>query len=105
VTGEDRDQPITGVFNGFKEIIPGHIHLRDLAQEVKAGIFQACGIPMEFPIIGVCDGLVMGHELTSAIAGMDTGKKLCSSQMVVFQGEPRGLHLDISLQRLRLEVP
>jgi dihydroxy-acid dehydratase len=55
-------QPLIGVVNGFNEIIPGHIHLRDLAREVKAGIYQGGGVPVEFPMIGVCDGLLMGHE-------------------------------------------
>ncbi|MFH1242078.1 MAG: dihydroxy-acid dehydratase [Pseudomonadota bacterium] len=55
-------QPLIGVVNGFNEIIPGHIHLCDLAREVKAGIYQGGGVPVEFPMIGVCDGLVMGHE-------------------------------------------
>ncbi len=58
----DLERPFIGVANGFNEIIPGHLHLRDLAEEVKAGIYQAGGVPFEFPMIGVCDGLVMGHE-------------------------------------------
>ena len=60
--GEDLQRPLIGIVNGFNEIIPGHIHLRDLTQEIKAGVYQAGGTPMEFPMIGVCDGLVMGHE-------------------------------------------
>ena len=59
---EDLAKPFIGVVNGFNEIIPGHIHLRDLTQEVKAGVHQAGGTPLEFPMIGVCDGIVMGHE-------------------------------------------
>jgi dihydroxy-acid dehydratase len=60
--GEDLQRPLIGIVNGFNEIIPGHIHLRDLTQEIKAGVYQAGGTPIEFPMIGVCDGLVMGHE-------------------------------------------
>ena len=59
---EDLARPLIGVVNGFNEIIPGHMHLNDLVKEVKAGIFQAGGIPQEFPMIGVCDGIVMGHH-------------------------------------------
>lgn len=58
----DLDRPFIGVVNGFNEVIPGHIHLRDLTEQVKAGILQAGGTPLEFPMIGVCDGIVMGHE-------------------------------------------
>jgi dihydroxy-acid dehydratase len=50
------------VVNGFNEIIPGHLHLNDLVKEVKAGVYMAGGQPLEFPMIGVCDGIVMGHE-------------------------------------------
>ena len=59
---EDLDRPMIGVVNGFNEIIPGHMHLNGLVKEVKAGVYQAGGIPQEFPMIGVCDGIVMGHE-------------------------------------------
>ncbi len=62
LNGEDLERPLIGIVNGFNEIIPGHIHLRDLTQEVKAGVYQAGATPIEFPMIGVCDGLVMGHE-------------------------------------------
>ncbi len=62
LSGEELNRPLIGIVNGFNEIIPGHLHLRDLTQEVKAGVYQAGATPMEFPMIGVCDGLVMGHE-------------------------------------------
>ena len=59
---EDRSRPFIGVVNGFNEIIPGHMHLRAVTDAVKAGVHQAGGFPQEFPMIGVCDGIVMGHE-------------------------------------------
>ena len=59
---EDMSRPFIGVVNGFNEIIPGHMHLRAVTEAVKAGVFQAGGVPQEFPMIGVCDGIVMGHE-------------------------------------------
>jgi len=62
LSGEELSRPLIGIVNGFNEVIPGHLHLRDLTQEVKAGVYQAGATPMEFPMIGVCDGLVMGHE-------------------------------------------
>ncbi|KIX12756.1 dihydroxy-acid dehydratase [Dethiosulfatarculus sandiegensis] len=62
VDKDDIKRPIIGVVNGFNEIIPGHLHLNDLVKEVKAGVYMAGGQPLEFPMIGVCDGIVMGHE-------------------------------------------
>ena len=59
---EDFKKPFVAVANSFTEIIPGHIHLREISEEVKKGIRESGGIPFEFNTIGVCDGIVMGHE-------------------------------------------
>ena len=59
---EEMDRPLIGVCNAQNEIIPGHVHLDTIAEAVKAGIRMAGGTPMEFPAIGVCDGLAMNHE-------------------------------------------
>jgi dihydroxy-acid dehydratase len=61
-TDEDLARPIIGIANSFNEVIPGHIHLRDLAEAVKAGVRKAGGTPMEFNTIGICDGIAMGHR-------------------------------------------
>lgn len=61
-SNEDLKKPLIGVVDSFNEIIPGHIHLREIAQAVKLGIVAAGGTPVEFPAIGVCDGIAMGHE-------------------------------------------
>ena len=61
-TQEDLDKPLIGVVNAQNEIIPGHIHLDNIAKAVKEGIWANGGVPMEFPAIGVCDGIVMGHD-------------------------------------------
>lgn len=61
-TPEDLEKPLIGVVNAFNEIIPGHIHLRDIAQAAKLGIASAGGTPIEFPAIGICDGIAMGHD-------------------------------------------
>ncbi len=61
-TPEDLKKPLIGVVNAFNEIIPGHIHLRDIAQAAKLGIAAAGGTPIEFPAIGICDGIAMGHD-------------------------------------------
>lgn len=58
---EELDQPLIGVVNSFNEIIPGHIHLNTITKAVKDGIRMAGGTPIEFPAIGVCDGIAMGH--------------------------------------------
>lgn len=60
-TDEDLQKPLIGVVNAFNEIIPGHIHLRQIAEAVKLGIAAAGGTPVEFPAIGICDGIAMGH--------------------------------------------
>lgn len=62
LTNEEIERPLIGVVNSANEVIPGHIHLDLIAEAVKAGIRMAGGTPLEFPTIGVCDGLAMGHE-------------------------------------------
>ncbi|MCH4166356.1 MAG: dihydroxy-acid dehydratase [Megasphaera sp.] len=61
-TDEELERPLIGVVNAFNEIIPGHIHLREIAQAVKLGVAAAGGTPIEFPAIGICDGIAMGHN-------------------------------------------
>lgn len=58
---EDLAKPLIGICNSFNEIIPGHIHLREIAEAAKLGVAAAGGTPIEFPAIGVCDGIAMGH--------------------------------------------
>jgi len=62
LTDREIDQPLIGVANSFNELIPGHIHLDKITQAVKAGVRMAGGTPLEFGVIGVCDGLAMHHE-------------------------------------------
>ncbi len=62
VTDEDVNKPFIAVVNSFTEIVPGHMHLNQVAKFVKDGIRSAGGVPFEFNTIAVCDGLVMGHE-------------------------------------------
>ena len=59
---EDLKKPMVAVVNSFTEIVPGHIHLRELADFVKQGILEAGGIPREFNTIAICDGLCQGHK-------------------------------------------
>lgn len=58
---DDLKKPLVGIVNAFNEIIPGHIHLRTIADAAKLGVAAAGGTPIEFPAIGVCDGIAMGH--------------------------------------------
>jgi dihydroxy-acid dehydratase len=60
-TDEEIARPLIGVVNSANEIIPGHIHLDIITEDVKSGIRMAGGTPVEFPVIGVCDGIAMGH--------------------------------------------
>ena len=61
LTETEIERPIIGVVNAHNELIPGHIHLNTLVEAVKAGVRLAGGTPLEFPTIGVCDGLAMNH--------------------------------------------
>ncbi len=57
----DADRPLIGVANSYNELIPGHMHLRSIAEQVKFGVWQGGGVPLEFNVIGVCDGIAMNH--------------------------------------------
>jgi dihydroxy-acid dehydratase len=61
VSSSDFSKPFIGVVNSFNEVVPGHIHLRTIAEAVKAGIRSRGGVPFEFDTIGVCDGIAMNH--------------------------------------------
>ncbi len=60
-TRADMDKPFIGIINSFSEIVPGHIHLRDIAEAVKGGVRSGGGIPFEVNTIAVCDGIAMNH--------------------------------------------
>ncbi|MEN6448651.1 MAG: dihydroxy-acid dehydratase [Syntrophaceae bacterium] len=62
LTDEEIARPFVGVVNSANEIIPGHIHLHQIAEAVKTGVRIAGGTPLEFPVIGICDGIAMNHE-------------------------------------------
>jgi dihydroxy-acid dehydratase len=57
----EMEKPFIAVVNSFNEVNPGHIHLQKLGAKVKEGIRLACGVPLEFHTIAVCDGIAMGH--------------------------------------------
>lgn len=59
---DDFKKPFIGIANSFTDIVPGHIHLRELVEHVKQGIIDAGGIPFEFDTMAICDGISMNHE-------------------------------------------
>jgi dihydroxy-acid dehydratase len=74
LTESEMKRPFIAVVNSASDYIPGHRHLKDIGEAVKAGIRNAGGVPFEFNTIGVCDGLSMNH----------TGMKysLCSRELI-----------------------
>jgi dihydroxy-acid dehydratase len=62
ITGAEMKRPFVGVVNSKSDYIPGHQHLGEIGEAVKAGIRNAGGVPFEFQTIGVCDGLAMNHQ-------------------------------------------
>jgi len=61
-TDEEINRPLIGVACAANDIIPGHIYLNVIADAVKKGILMAGGTPIQFPAIGICDGIAMGHK-------------------------------------------
>jgi len=59
----DLNKPFIGIANSYNDIIPGHIHLNELTQDVKRGIRDAGGVPLEWGVPGVCDGVAMFVEM------------------------------------------
>lgn len=62
VKREDLGKPFIAVCSSYTDIVPGHCHLREVNELVKAEIRAAGGVPFEFDTIAVCDGIAMGHE-------------------------------------------
>ena len=62
LTNEDIAKPFIGVCNSFNEVIPGHVHLNRVGRLICDAVREAGGTPREFNVIGVCDGIAMGHE-------------------------------------------
>ncbi|MEE8552510.1 MAG: dihydroxy-acid dehydratase, partial [Desulfobacterales bacterium] len=55
-------RPMIGIANSANTIIPGHIHLDKIVEAVKAGVYMEGGTPIDFGVIGICDGIAMNHE-------------------------------------------
>jgi dihydroxy-acid dehydratase len=61
-TTEDLKRPLIGIANAWSECVPGHFNLRQAAQRVRDGVYRAGGTPVEFGVIGGCDGMGQGHD-------------------------------------------
>ena len=61
-TDDDLNRPLVAVINTFSEVCPGHMHLQELTQSVKDGVWQAGATPMEFPTISQCATQVLGED-------------------------------------------
>jgi dihydroxy-acid dehydratase len=59
---EEFNRPLIGIVSAKSEIVPGHLHLDTIARAAADGVRMAGGVPVQFPVIGVCDGIAMGHE-------------------------------------------
>jgi len=59
---DDFDKPFIGIANSFTDIVPGHIHLKKIADEIKKGVNESGGVPFEFNTMAICDGIAMNHE-------------------------------------------
>ena len=79
-------QPLVGIVNSYSEIIPGHVHLRQVAEAVKAGVRMAGGTPVEFNTIGICDGIAMGHQ--GMYFSLPSRELIADSIELVAQGHP-----------------
>ena len=55
-------KPFIAIANSWNEICPGHEPLKQLAEEVKKGILEAGGEPVEFNTVAMCDGIAQGHS-------------------------------------------
>jgi dihydroxy-acid dehydratase len=74
LTDDEIRRPFVAVVCSASDYIPGHKHLREISEAVKAGIRNAGGVPFEFQTIGVCDGIAMNHK------GMKYS--LCSRELI-----------------------
>lgn len=60
-TDDDLDRPIIGIANSYNEMVSGHMNLREMAEQVKYGVYRAGGTPVEFGVIACCDGVSDNH--------------------------------------------
>ena len=59
---DDLSRPMIGIANSWNTLVPGHFNLNQVSEHVKWGIYRAGGTPVEFGVIGACDGVANGHD-------------------------------------------
>ncbi|TKJ26080.1 MAG: dihydroxy-acid dehydratase [Hadesarchaea archaeon B3_Hades] len=62
LTDADIERPFIAIANSYNNVVPGHLHLRELGEAVAAGVRVAGATPFEFNTIAICDGLAQGHR-------------------------------------------
>jgi dihydroxy-acid dehydratase len=62
ISDKEMEKPFVGIANSWNTIVPGHTHLRMVAERVREGVAAGGGVAFEFNTIGICDGIAMGHE-------------------------------------------
>ena len=55
-------KPIIAIVNSFTQFVPGHTHLHEIGQKVKAEIEKLGCFAAEFNTIAIDDGIAMGHD-------------------------------------------
>ena len=57
-SAEEQAKPRIAIVNSWNEYNPGHVHLKQVAERVKAGVRDAGGLPIEVMTTAICDGMV-----------------------------------------------
>jgi dihydroxy-acid dehydratase len=86
MTEKELTKPIIGIANSANDIIPGHMHLNQMCEAIKAGIYQAGGMPLVFSTIGICDGIAMDHH--GMKFSLPSRELICDSIEIVANGMP-----------------
>ncbi len=61
-SNDDLSRPMIGIANSWNTLVPGHFNLNQVSEHVKWGIYRAGGTPVEFGVIGACDGVANGND-------------------------------------------
>ena len=59
---DDIDKPFIAIANSYTDVVPGHVHLNEVAKTIKQAVRDNGGVPFEFNTLAVCDGIAMGHS-------------------------------------------
>lgn len=62
VTRKALARPLIGIASAFSDLVPGHIHMRELERFIERGVEAGGGTPFVFGTPAICDGIAMGHE-------------------------------------------